>query len=238
MAHGDCEAYEVRPSKDGLYPGLLLIMDAIGVRESLIALAQRLADQGMVVLVPNVFYRSKALPAFDYPERDVFTKEEFMGIITEARPMMAELTPDRMIEDAKYYIDHLKSISSGALGVVGYCMGGAHAVRVAAMYPHDIGCVLSFHAGNLAKDDDKKSPHMYLGKIQAPLYFGHADHDTSMPLPMIKTLNAELANHKKDYVSEIYAGAGHGFTQTDLPVYNAEASERSEREIINLMKRL
>jgi carboxymethylenebutenolidase len=36
---------------------------------------------------------------------------------------------------------------SGAIGTVGYCMGGGRAINAAAAYPEDVVAAASFHGG-------------------------------------------------------------------------------------------
>ena len=67
-ADGVAKAMLVRPDNaavpDGQLRGVILYMDAMGPRESLYGMAQRLADAGHVGLVPDLFYRFGAYGPF------------------------------------------------------------------------------------------------------------------------------------------------------------------------------
>jgi carboxymethylenebutenolidase len=57
-AEGTAEALVARPSTGaGPFPGVILYMDAFGLRPRIQDMAQRVADWGYIVLAPNVFYR-------------------------------------------------------------------------------------------------------------------------------------------------------------------------------------
>ena len=62
---GVADAYLVHPGGGGSYPAVLFFMDAIGLRPRLFEMADRIAANGYVVLVPNVFYRHGRAPLVD-----------------------------------------------------------------------------------------------------------------------------------------------------------------------------
>lgn len=54
---GECPSYLFSPSDgDGPWPAVIVYMDAGGIRPALVDMAQRLADAGYVVLLPDIFY--------------------------------------------------------------------------------------------------------------------------------------------------------------------------------------
>ncbi len=54
---GDCPCHVMIPASGGPWPGVIFYMDAGGIRPAEIAMARRLADEGYVVLLPDLFYR-------------------------------------------------------------------------------------------------------------------------------------------------------------------------------------
>src|SRR3984885_5322230 len=55
---GAMETFLCCPERGGLYPPVLLLMDAPGIREELYDMARRLATSGYYVLLPNLYYRA------------------------------------------------------------------------------------------------------------------------------------------------------------------------------------
>ncbi len=102
-------------------------------------MAERIAAEGYVVLVPHVFYRQGRAPLLD---TSVLSDPEARGQLFEKlSPWMKELTPERAMHDADAYVDYLlghDEVGDGPLGVTGYCMGGALALRTAAHRPEQV----------------------------------------------------------------------------------------------------
>ncbi len=65
---GVADCYLTKPAGDARHPGVLLIMDAFGLRPRIEEMADRIAAQGYVVLAPNVFYRAGHAPLWEMPD--------------------------------------------------------------------------------------------------------------------------------------------------------------------------
>ncbi|MFE1172843.1 dienelactone hydrolase family protein [Streptomyces sp. NPDC058773] len=234
---GVADAFLAHPDDGIPHPGVLLYMDAFGLRPSLEEMARRLAGHGYTVLVPNVLYRAGRAPVVELPEFiDPARRPE---IFERLGPALRALTPDAALRDAGAYVAWLAAsplVADGPMGTTGYCMGGVLAVRTAAARPDRIGAAAAFHAGRLVTEA-ADSPHRLLGNSTAELYFGHADHDHSMPAEQIATLERTLDGEGVRYRSELYEGARHGYTQRDTAAYNSEADERHWRTLLELFGR-
>jgi carboxymethylenebutenolidase len=231
---GLCDAYLAYPDGSGPFPAVLFYMDGPGFRPTLHRMADRLASNGYVVLLPNLYYRrGRGLP-WSFP--DILKPEN--------RPKVVEyvlsLTPELILKDASAFLGFLSSrpeVNTAAkVGLTGYCMGGGIAVRTAAQYPDRIGAAASFHGGRMTTDAPD-SPHRLVGRISAELYFGHADNDEHMTAANIARLDDALVAAGVRFTSEVYTGAMHGYTMQDLPVYNAQAAERHWQNLLALFSR-
>ena len=60
---GTADAYLSKPDDGAPHPGVLLLMDAFGVRPQIEQMADRIASQGYTVLAPNLFYRGGRDPS-------------------------------------------------------------------------------------------------------------------------------------------------------------------------------
>ena len=85
--------------------------------------------------------------------------------------------------------------------------------------------------------DDEASPHRSAGALEAEVYFGHADEDGSNTPEQIAALDAALAEAGVPHRSEVYAGAHHGYTMSDTPVYDEQACERHFAALFDLLDR-
>ena len=236
---GVADSYLVRPAADGRYPAVLMFMDAIGLRPRLEEMADRIAAEGYVVLVPNLIYRSGRAPVIpDLVAR--LQSEDRATALAELGPHMRQLTPEAAARDTLAYVEYLEqqpSVVPDLLGTTGYCMGGALSLRAAAQLPDKVTAAASFHGGNLAPDDPN-GPHHLAPRIRAELYLAHADNDRSMPAEQITRLEEALSGAGVTYTSEVYEGALHGFTMSDMAaVYNAEAEQRHWDALLALFRR-
>jgi carboxymethylenebutenolidase len=232
MPEGKCDAVWYRPGEERSFPGVVYLSDIYGIREASRGMARRLAGVGYTVLMPNIFYRTRRPPMFDFPFRS--GDERFAGRMAE---LTAPLTPEAVERDAAGYVDFLAgnhATGPGPMGVVGFCFSGAVAIRIAAMRPDRIAAVASFHGGRLFTDGPA-SPHLLLPRIKSRLYFGHATDDRSMPREAIENFNRALASWGGRYESEIYEGAYHGWTVPDSPVYNHPLAERAFQKLTQLL---
>ncbi len=231
---GVADAYISQPDDDP-HPGVLFIMDAYGLRPTIEEMADRIAADGYVVLAPNVFYRAGRSPVLPIP--DMRDPEQRTSFFQSLRPLIEQLTPERIAADSAAYLDYLAQFSSpGPVGITGYCMGARVGWRIAAAHPDRVAALAGFHAGGLATDAPD-SPHLSAGDVQAELYFGFADQDPSMSAEQIATFERALKDAGARYRSEIYEGAQHGYTMADTPAHKEAARERHFRELHSLLGR-
>lgn len=238
-ADGTAEAIVARPD-DGTHPGVLLCMDAIGLRPRIEEMADRIASWGYVVLAPNTFYRlgtaAETSPPSDMDLSDPEQRAEFGAI---SKPRVAELTQGRTEADVPHYAAALRSlrgVADGPIGVTGYCMGAKVATRAACVEP-SIAAAAGFHGAHVATEEPD-SPHLGLGKARAEFLYGHADHDQTMTPEMVERLDAALSEHGLTATTAVYPDAPHGYTMSDTSSYQEAGAERHFRELRELFDRV
>jgi carboxymethylenebutenolidase len=226
-ADGVADAY-----RTGAGPGVLLLIDAFGLRPQIERMAERIAAEGYTVLAPNVFYRAGPAPLFEMP--DLSTDEKRAAFFQQLGPLIEPLTPERTVADGAAYLEHLPA---GPVAITGYCMGARLGWRIAAAQPERVTRLAGFHAGRLVSDDPD-SPHLSAARLnRAQVYFGHADNDPSNSPEQIATLERALRDAGVAHTSEVYAGARHGYTMADTPAYDEQASERHYAALFELLRR-
>lgn len=230
---GVADAYLARPD-DERRPGVLLVMDAYGLRPQIERMADRIAAQGYVVLAPNVFYRAGRAPVLSL--EGLSDTAQHGALFDQIRPLMRELTPERIVSDGEAYLDRVEELGRGPVAITGYCMGGRVAWRIAAAYPDRVAALAGFHVGGLVTDDDD-SPHRSAGSLTAEVYLGFADNDRSATPEQIAELERALDAAGVTYRDEVYAGAAHGYTMADTPAYDEAAAERADGELFALIRR-
>ncbi|MBA2932916.1 dienelactone hydrolase family protein [Sphingomonas sp. CGMCC 1.13654] len=232
-ADGDCPTHILTPEGEGPWPVVIIYMDAGGIRPTLIDIGRRLAENGYLAVVPDLFYRAGpySLPT----PKEMIASGDFMKYIA---PLLATTNPEKAAKDTGYLLEYLaaRGDAKAHTGTVGFCMGGGMAVVSAATYPDRIVAVASFHGGRLATDEPD-SPHLSVPKIKAELYIAGADKDDHYPVEQHERLKQALDEAGVTYRAEIYEGALHGWMKPDFPVYDEAAAERGWKEMLDLFER-
>lgn len=232
---GTIDGHVLTPADaQGPLPAVILLTDIGGLRPCYYEKAQIVADGGYAVLMPNVYYRDAH--GTIVPDGKSFRDDDIRPTLFEYAD---HLTPAAQREDFAAWlaaIDSEPEFDSSAVGVVGYCMTGAFALRMAAWHPERIRAAAGFHSANLAKADDPNSPVQEVASIQAQVYLGHADGDALLPPDQIARLDEALAGAGVHFCTELYKGAGHGYTAKDAPVYDARADARHFKRLLTLFE--
>jgi carboxymethylenebutenolidase len=233
---GVADAALFYPEGKGKWPAVLVWPDVLSLRPVFRDMARRLAAEGYVVLVPNLYYRVKKAPvidvAFDFSKPDDRAK---------LAPLRATVTPEGTDRDAAAYVAFLdaqpQTNKAKKIGVQGYCMGGPLAFRAAAVAPGRIAAVATFHGGGLVTDQPT-SPHLLIPKTHAEFLIAVADNDDKQDPTVKDKLKAAFADAKRPAKVEVYEGAAHGWTVKGGAVYNEPAAEKAWAELLALYKRV
>ncbi|WP_299966842.1 dienelactone hydrolase family protein [uncultured Roseobacter sp.] len=229
---GDCPLFIYTPTSGHGGPAVIFYFDAGGIRPAVADMAQKLADAGYVVLLPDLFYRHGPYGPFDPVE---VLAGDMMAILG---PLLMTTNNAKAAEDTGAILDYLSrrsDIRGDKVGTVGFCFGGGMAITAAGTYPDQIGAAASFHGSSLASDAPD-SPHLYTSKLKAELYIAAATNDEHYPAEMAKNFEAALEQAGVTYTAETYPAA-HGWMKPDFPVYDATSAERGWKEMIGFFDR-
>ena len=232
---GQADAFAAFPDHGERHPGVLLYMDAFGVRPVLEEMARELAGHGYSVIVPNLYYRHGPAPVIELPE--YIGEEVRPGVIAQLMPLIEAHTTERIRRDADAYLRFLTTqpeVSAGPVAVVGYCIGAVLAIRTAAAHPDQVAAIAGFHPGHLVTDAPD-SPHRLIPELTGQIHLGLAEDD--MPPEAVTELNRALDAAGVDHTTEIYPGTVHGFTMSDTSAFNAPALQRHWDRLLPLLER-
>ncbi|HEU0160711.1 MAG TPA: dienelactone hydrolase family protein [Hyphomicrobiaceae bacterium] len=230
---GAMETFMARPER-GLYPAVLFLMDAPGIREELRDMARRLASVGYCVLLPNLYYRAGRDSIYG-PDVLVHGSAAHQRM----RAVRTTMTIPPVMDDIAAilaFLDSADGVKRGAVGVHGYCMSGPYALAAAARYPERVAAAASFYGTRLISDA-VESPHLALARAKAELYIACAEIDDLAPLPMVAELEQLFAAAGNPGELEIYPGVHHGFAFPQRKIYDQAAAERHWERLIALYRR-
>jgi carboxymethylenebutenolidase len=221
-ADGACGATLHTPDDGGRWPAVIMFPDAGGRRPTFHDMAQRLADLGYAVLLPDVFYRHG-----DWKPFDMTTALSDEAERNRLLSMVGSVTKELAARDTEAFLDWLATqpeVAAGKVGTTGYCMGGGLALNAAGRFPDRVGAAASFHGGRIATTDPD-SPHLLAAEMQAKVYVAGAENDASFDEEQFQRLSVALADAGLDHTLVTYPAA-HGFAVPDNPAYDEAAAER------------
>ncbi|NKC11789.1 MAG: hypothetical protein GKR94_06165 [Gammaproteobacteria bacterium] len=219
------------PGGTGQWPAIILYMDAPGIREELRNMARRIAKQGYVCILPDLYHRYGHL-RFDTPRRN-----EAMGNVIKAAYL--SLTDDNIYEDTAGLIGFLDAqyeVTPGPIGTIGFCMSGRFVTVAALEFPDRIAAAAALYGTRLVVDEPD-SPHLRLSGIKPALYYGFGDVDVTTPPDYIATFKAALDSAGANYEMDVFTGVDHGYCFVERPAYNPACAEQSWSKVFALFDR-
>lgn len=231
---GICSAHVLHPDGAGPWPGVLFYMDGIGMRPTLVTMAERIAAAGYYVLLPDLFYRAGPYVAPD-PKAlfgDPAVRAEHF------KRFRAVASVEQVMRDTRAFLSHFaaqEAVIQPRIGTTGYCMGGQMSVSAAGHFPERIAAAAAFHPGSLASDAPD-SAHLLAPRMKARIHVAAAMEDPNFSDEQKRRLGEALTAAGVDHVIETWP-ARHGFTMVDTPVYDAAQAERHFQTLIRLFDR-
>lgn len=219
------------PLASGPWPAVIFYMDGIGIRPALFAMAERLANAGYWVLLPDLFYRQGAYTPPD--PRGLFSQPEVRA--DWMKRYISTVTVEGVMRDTAALLEYVgrhAKVRQPKVGTVGYCMSGRFALAAAARFPERVAAAASYHGSNLA-NDAADSPHRMAPAMLARVYVGGAIEDPSFPEEQQRRLAEAFTSAGVVHTIETYP-AKHGWVPADTPVHDAAAAERHWETLLKL----
>jgi carboxymethylenebutenolidase len=210
---GDIRAYLARPKGDAKLPGVIVIHENKGLNPHIEDVARRIAVEGFLTLAPDALSPLGGTPA----EEDKAVK--LIGQLD------GQATTNNYLAAVKYLKTNPRS--TGRVGVVGFCWGGALANQLAVNSP-DLSAVVPYYGRQPADQD--------VPKIKASLLLHYAGLDEGVNKG-IPAYEAALKKAAIDYKLYMYEGAKHAFNNdTNAERYNKEAAGLAWKRTIAFLK--
>jgi carboxymethylenebutenolidase len=213
---GEMRGYLAQPvsATQTKFPAVLVIHENRGLNPYIEDVARRLATAGFLALAPDGLY-----PVGGYPGNDDDGKKLQDGL----NP--AKLQTD-MLNSAMFVKNH--ALSSGKLGLTGFCWGGGITNELAAELGDAVQAGAPYYG--LATAPDKVSKI----KAELVLHFAETDPRINATWPAyetaLKAQGVKLQGH-------FYAGTQHGFHNNSTPRFNQAAADLSWSRTLELFNR-
>ncbi|MDP2376151.1 dienelactone hydrolase family protein [Reyranella sp.] len=211
---GTMRGYLVQPKGTGPFPVVLVVHENRGLNPYIEDVARRAATEGFLALAPDGLF-----PVGGYPGND-----------DDGRALQAKLDQPKlrtdMLNSARYLKTH--ALSTGKLGVTGFCWGGGTTNWLATAMGADMQAGVPYYG---AAAETAAVP-----SIKAPLLVQLAQNDERINA-MYPAYEAALKAVGVKYEVFIYPDTQHGFHNNSTPRYNEAAAKLSWERTIAFFKK-
>ncbi len=211
---GTMRGYLVQPKGTGPFPVVLVVHENRGLNPHIEDVARRLATDGFLALAPDGLF-----PVGGYPGND-----------DDGRTLQAGLDQGKlrtdMLNSALYLLKH--QLSSGKLGVTGFCWGGGTTNYLAVTLGADMKAGVPYY-GAAAETASVPS-------IKAPLLIQYAENDQRIN-DMWPAYESALKAANVPYEVFFYPGTQHGFHNNSTPRYNETQAKISWDRTVAFFKK-
>ncbi len=188
-------------------PGIVLIQEIWGVNSHIRAVADQYAQDGFVVLAPDVFWRQQTRTDLEYDEAGTAKAYELRKSIDDARA-------GADVAAAAEFLKTLPEVKGG-IAAIGFCLGGQLAYRAAAA--GSVDAAVSYYGGGIHGALDLAD------NIDQPILFHHAEQDKLIPADARESVKAAFKGKDNARFYD-YPGVDHGFNCTGRPMYDQKAA--------------
>ncbi|WP_250467726.1 dienelactone hydrolase family protein [Caballeronia sp. GAFFF2] len=213
-------AYKAVPAQ-GSGPGLVLLQEIFGINAYMKSMADRYAEEGYVVLVPDLFWRMDPGVVLGYEQED----------FAKALGFNERVDIDLAVRDIESTVDamRMQPEHAGKIGALGYCLGGKLAMLAAART--QIDCAVSYYGVGLDAYLDE------VPAIQCPMVFHFAGDDAFCPLDAREAIMRALATNQgiEQYV---YPGCDHAFASPGRPHFDKPATTMAYSRSLALLRKV
>jgi carboxymethylenebutenolidase len=200
-AAGGTGAFVAWPPGREPAPAIVVAHEWWGLNTQIRSIATRLAREGYVVIVPDLYHGKVA----DDPEL--------------AHELMRGLDENKAVTDLEAAASWLRTqprVGKQKIGVVGFCMGGRLS-QLMGLHGTQVWAVVMFYG---RPETDPAT----LAKLHAPLQAHFGAEDRGIGSDQTDALKAGLAKAGKAGEVYVYPGAGHAFMNDTRPSYHADAA--------------
>jgi carboxymethylenebutenolidase len=208
-------AYLVQPDDDAKHPGIVLIQEWWGIEPHVQDLGHKLAAEGFVVAIPDLYHGKIATEPNDAMRSMMMIR----GNVDKAA---------NKIIGALETVKEMPNVDPKKLGLIGFCVGGFMAYTVASRYP-DLGAVVAFYGAGYDPTPEE------VAKVNAPVLAFYGSKDDSVSPEQIQKIEQLYKEQGKDITVKIY-DAGHAFVNPMHGMGDEKAAAEAWPLAVNFLK--
>ncbi len=208
-------ALVVRPEGDAPLPGVVQIQEWWGIEPHVVDVAHRLAAEGFVVLVPDL-YHGKVVTEPDEAQKAV---------------MIMRGNMERAVREIGLGIKALEKrpdVLPKHIGVMGFCVGGFLAWHV-ALSAEGVGALVPWYAGGFDPTPEQ------IAKLSVPTLAIFGGKDPSVPKETVEKITRML-KEKPASSTLVYPEAGHAFLNPAHGALHEESAKDAWPKAVAFLK--
>jgi len=212
-------AYLALP-KSGRGPGLVIAQEIFGVNQTMRDVADDYAEEGYVVLVPDLFWRQEPGVQLGHSEADMQRAFGYYGGFDEAKG----------VEDIQSTLDVLRAMPQfeGKAGVLGFCLGGKLAYLAATRTDADVA--VAYYGVGIENAIGE------IDKVKGRLVMHVAQLDKFCP-PEAQAQIAAAAKGRSNVELYLYPGQDHAFARKGGDHYDKASALMAHQRSLAALKR-
>lgn len=215
-----------KPKAGGPRPAMVFLHERYGPVQHSMEVVERLADNGYVAVVPDMFHRYKG-------DRGAIER-------AEAR---CDLNDNESLADLDNVMAWLRThdyVRGGEIGIMGVCQTGREPILYAA-HRNDVACIVVMNGGVYPREfvpapGRPSSVSEWFPTLSCPVLGLFGEGDSLIPLENIARFRSEMEQLRKSYQVRIFPGAPHGWINDTIPTrYRRGPAEEAWKTLLTFL---
>lgn len=220
------EGVQYWPQEKGLFPSIVLLHDKWGLTTQAKDIAARLACEGFVVLVPNLYGRQGGMVTANAEVADALVERMDIPSVLQDLKASCEFLNANIAEDPM-----LDLTKRNFHAVIGFGLGGTLAIQFACRRKR-LRAAVSFYGKPPSSLD-------ILSNMYCPLLYHAAEHDDTVTAEELNGLRQAIEDADKSCEIQSYSGTAHGFFNHTRPdLHHPQAADRAWESTLTFIQNL
>lgn len=213
--YGPAKGYLAQPKEPGIYPGIIMMHEWIGLNDYVKEMARQLAAEGYVVLAVDLFEGKVAKNTTEARELSTKARNDIPNAVANMKSAVEFLKKQDNVDDNK-------------IASMGWCFGGGMSMQLALN--EKLSATIIYY-GQLETDKEK------LKFIKWPVLGIFGEKDTSIPAESARQFDKDLDELGIENEIYIYPNVGHAFANPSGMNYAAEETKDAWKKTVEFLDR-
>ena len=206
-------AYLAKPEGVGPFPAVIMVHEFWGIRPDILGKAEALADEGYVVIAPNLFRSGTT----NWIPRAIY------NVITADNQQI-----DGDVDAAYQWLAAQPDVLADRIAVMGFCFGGGTALRYSLQNSH-LAATAVFYGQPMTDPETLKA-------LPGPVLGIYGGADMSIPQADVDALDEGLTAAGIPHEITVYAGQPHAFVGSIEDIRAGGADQEAWQQLLAFLQ--